>query len=392
MLTPQQVKPYILHSDTRVANFAMSYFSDAYIDDEELMTLFLERLSQVQSDEPPFYLHHAYQFPHTPTTISKIVELIKSDTVDAQTRAHLSKILVNASVPLLEVILPELNEYSNKLAQAVKEKIKLTQCSDDQLVDMFNSFIKQAEGKYYNEVNIQFGETLVELLAQREILTEAYILEILSAFDPDNSYGYDIIFHTKLAGEMRLASAIPLLNNFMTWDEEVLPDEAATALVKIGSEEVIHQVAELFATQSDGYYRLFASDIFGHIKLPVSESTLFKLLEQEEDETIATKLADGLCQLGSKEAIPIVLDEIMSGYDSSYLDLRESLYVNCILNEVELPELHQWKIAFEEEDASRARRAAALNGTPIMNKEKKIGRNDPCTCGSGKKHKKCCGA
>ena len=25
-------------------------------------------------------------------------------------------------------------------------------------------------------------------------------------------------------------------------------------------------------------------------------------------------------------------------------------------------------------------------------KEKKIGRNDPCPCGSGKKYKKCCGA
>lgn len=28
---------------------------------------------------------------------------------------------------------------------------------------------------------------------------------------------------------------------------------------------------------------------------------------------------------------------------------------------------------------------------PIVNKEKKIGRNDPCPCGSGKKYKKCCG-
>ena len=27
----------------------------------------------------------------------------------------------------------------------------------------------------------------------------------------------------------------------------------------------------------------------------------------------------------------------------------------------------------------------------IVNKEKKIGRNDPCPCGSGKKYKKCCG-
>ena len=28
---------------------------------------------------------------------------------------------------------------------------------------------------------------------------------------------------------------------------------------------------------------------------------------------------------------------------------------------------------------------------PIVNKEKKIGRNDPCPCGSGKKYKRCCG-
>lgn len=29
---------------------------------------------------------------------------------------------------------------------------------------------------------------------------------------------------------------------------------------------------------------------------------------------------------------------------------------------------------------------------PIVNKEAKVGRNDPCPCGSGKKYKKCCGA
>jgi preprotein translocase subunit SecA len=29
---------------------------------------------------------------------------------------------------------------------------------------------------------------------------------------------------------------------------------------------------------------------------------------------------------------------------------------------------------------------------PKVNKEKKVGRNDPCPCGSGKKYKKCCGA
>jgi SEC-C motif domain protein len=30
-------------------------------------------------------------------------------------------------------------------------------------------------------------------------------------------------------------------------------------------------------------------------------------------------------------------------------------------------------------------------GTPIRRTEAKLGRNDPCSCGSGKKYKKCCG-
>jgi preprotein translocase subunit SecA len=29
---------------------------------------------------------------------------------------------------------------------------------------------------------------------------------------------------------------------------------------------------------------------------------------------------------------------------------------------------------------------------PVVRKQRKIGRNEPCPCGSGKKYKKCCGA
>ena len=32
-----------------------------------------------------------------------------------------------------------------------------------------------------------------------------------------------------------------------------------------------------------------------------------------------------------------------------------------------------------------------LKSTPKVNEKKKIGRNDPCPCGSGRKYKQCCG-
>ncbi|MBN2491727.1 MAG: preprotein translocase subunit SecA [Planctomycetes bacterium] len=53
----------------------------------------------------------------------------------------------------------------------------------------------------------------------------------------------------------------------------------------------------------------------------------------------------------------------------------------------------------QEGDAQREAQQAAMDGAgageriePIRRDQKKIGRNEPCPCGSGKKYKKCCGA
>ena len=38
-----------------------------------------------------------------------------------------------------------------------------------------------------------------------------------------------------------------------------------------------------------------------------------------------------------------------------------------------------------------AQNAGAEKAKPVTNSSAKVGRNDPCPCGSGKKYKKCCG-
>ena len=46
--------------------------------------------------------------------------------------------------------------------------------------------------------------------------------------------------------------------------------------------------------------------------------------------------------------------------------------------------------------AGKITEGPATGGTPkrtvILKKDEKVGRNDLCPCGSGKKYKKCCGA
>ena len=43
----------------------------------------------------------------------------------------------------------------------------------------------------------------------------------------------------------------------------------------------------------------------------------------------------------------------------------------------------------KEEKRKELYKEQKASGT--IRKEKKVGRNDPCPCGSGKKYKKCCG-
>jgi len=53
--------------------------------------------------------------------------------------------------------------------------------------------------------------------------------------------------------------------------------------------------------------------------------------------------------------------------------------------------LPEWDVVFPQEKQKELYREQKSSHTVVRN-EAKIGRNDPCACGSGKKHKKCCGA
>jgi len=47
--------------------------------------------------------------------------------------------------------------------------------------------------------------------------------------------------------------------------------------------------------------------------------------------------------------------------------------------------------AFAQEANAAGANAGEVRFEPIVKASKKVGSNDPCPCGSGKKHKKCCG-
>lgn len=69
---------------------------------------------------------------------------------------------------------------------------------------------------------------------------------------------------------------------------------------------------------------------------------------------------------------------------------KEKLYYNMVAAKADwLYELEEWDQLLTPERRKELYRQQKASGTIV--KDKKIGRNDPCPCGSGKKYKKCCG-
>lgn len=88
---------------------------------------------------------------------------------------------------------------------------------------------------------------------------------------------------------------------------------------------------------------------------------------------------------------PFDLEKVTAEEELAFDIDFENLYFNMLDAKAEyLYELPQWDGIFSVE--KREEIARKYKDSKTVRNENKIGRNDPCPCGSGKKYKKCCGA
>ncbi|WP_222871043.1 SEC-C metal-binding domain-containing protein [Paenibacillus methanolicus] len=372
------------------------------------MPLLLERLKQSKPSET-IHWFHAYRFPQTEETLRELLALWQSPSIDPNTKHHLRGILLHSEPRLLtpyEALIAKDAIWSKR----VRQKRGLAMMDDRELMDVFRVFIEQSAGKYVDEFDANYGDEIVLELSRRKCMTNDAVLQKLAAYDPSD-ISYETAYYTKLAGARKLEAAIPYLCDVLGADDDWHPERAKEALVQIGTTSVITMLTERYAAAESEYFRMYASDVFGRIKLPASEEALLTLLPEEQDLSYATTMADGLCQLGSSKGFPMVQTMVEAGnYERGLMNLTESIYTYCVISNTPHPSLSQWKQELNEEEARTAKHGAAWErmfadagipegferfqggiAKPYTNPAK-VGRNDPCPCGSGKKHKKCCGA
>lgn len=398
MILPSEVKPFLRHEDHIVRHFAVHYFDEQESADEDIMPWVLQgfRLPSSVEDRRTLLAFSA-DFTQTDSTLDEIASSILTNRAF---RDLGERLIIGAPSQLLrshEHIFPKLSPETRKVAL---QRVALADMDAQTLLEKLIQHSENGNGKNISEFNYPFGVYIARELAKRLDAPTDAIRQWIDTTYPEDYDGYGDIYACVLAGMFRYEDMVPRLVAYLHLDADLLNEEAARALTRIGAPNIIEHIERAFL-DSEWHFRLYASGVLSTIKYPSSEAAILNLLQREEDESIRTVLADGLCNLLSVEGIPLVKQVIDGGYDEMMLDLVEPLYANCVINGVDDPELSNWKAyLYESERAYRERRNSLSDnkkwdgaiGSRTVVKPVKVGRNDPCPCGSGKKYKKCCGA
>ena len=118
------------------------------------------------------------------------------------------------------------------------------------------------------------------------------------------------------------------------------------------------------------------------------EGTVKELAERFEIEVMA--MVGFLDGIDESLVTPNNLEDLTEDSHVSLAFDKEKLYKNMVDAKADwLYELPQWKEIFDDEKRRALFLEQKKSGTVHVGK--KVGRNDPCPCGSGKKYKYCCG-
>ncbi len=378
-----KVQPFILSQDKILRSFALQVIDKSYMGTEETFFTALEALDQ-QPINPVknSIIPYVRNIPFTERMVKELIERIqRNDDNQIWYGSLLQKVETTHLLSYKEQLAPFINQ------DVLESYLSLLNMDQDQLLAEADSVIEQLESTGYHQSLFQYGKRIYKELMKRGELSHRELESVIVENIEEDYFSYKGIYSVYLAGEQKVTALVPLLSTLLErTSEDILLEEVAKALIKIGTEDVIQHV-EKYLIELDTAYS--AVEILENIKLSRAEEVLLQHFEKTSDITIKTMLADALCRQLSTKAVPAVVSFVEEGYDKGMLNLKEPLYACCVINNIDHPQLEEWKQSVLDEEARFEKRQKEI----IQNhaKSQKVGRNDPCPCGSGKKFKKCCG-
>ena len=432
-----KIKEAILHPNIEIRDRAVSYFAKSFSTDTSLTPVVIKAVENYGRQNDAYRLIGASrELPQTEGTIAWVI-----DELNAEATATFENYAYNLSIVLMEadpaLLLPresailEARHFLLELREPLTERLRMLAWDFATCWRKLEEFCEETKDEPdAGKINLGHANRIVEALARYGQESDERVCALLSQKVTDYTHNPMMWLEplaVRLAGQAHLDATIPLIVAKLLEDGgDILNQECAETLTRIGTPAVLEAVAEAFPT-AEQHFRIYASGPLENIHSDLAVEKCVQLLTQEKDHGIRRELAHALlCQFaleGVEAARRLLLGRELDFEDKG---LRNYLLETCTLTRERFPEYDEWLATEKAEKEEHWRRVKELEGDPkglllfalekLTGKKaadvakakpplsptprptlprkpdakKKVGRNDPCPCGSGKKFKNCC--
>ena len=426
-LSEDRIKEAILDTYPEIRQRAVRYFARSFSCDTSVVPLVIEAVETFGREDAYHLIGLSSDLQQTEETIDWFIgELNDSQSAQHQNYTYnLSRILVKADATLLlpneSAILDSLH-FLDGLHAPLTERLQMLSWDEATCWRELEALCEEGKDiRYINEFNLDYGRRIVEALSRYGDECEERVHDVLRQKVEDYSHNpmkWLEPLIVRLAGETHLESTIPLLVSKLIEDGgDLMNEECAEALTRIGKPGVINAVSDIYAT-APHHFRLYATNPLENIHSDLAVETCLNLLRQEKELGIRVDLAHALlshfAQVGVNDIRTLLTGRSL---DFESRELRNYLVETCTITGDRFPEYDDWQTAEKVEKEEHWKRIKELGNDPAglmqfalgklkedsiasrqsepnppvtLQNTQRVGRNDPCPCGSGKKFKKCC--
>ena len=407
----------MLHDRQSVRDLARHYFTNGFTGDRRVMPRAIEAIERFGWDEAFFTCSFLADLPQTDQTLGwaldELANIGENPTEPEMDRAMvLCRLVAHADPqPLLrrenEAI--EALERLPELRTAAEHRLRLLGEDPEAVWESLWGFCDEnREARYATELDLPHARRLVEALAREPDRFADRVLALLDEHDDPASASFNAWTEglaVELAGRMRLEDAVPRIIGKLHQDADLLNEDCEKALGRIGTDAAVEALAQDFS-EAEWPFRLYGSAALSRIHSDLSVERSLELAASDEDESIRCFLLKAAVGQFDDRAVEPARRFLLSEEQTPDLtELRSDLLDAAELMEISFPEQERWReeskhdAAFrrwwygqqelEPQPAPQPQPKPPQQPAPVRRAEK-IGRNDPCPCGSGRKYKKCC--
>jgi hypothetical protein len=382
----EKIKPHLLSDDFLIQEVVLHAIHDYPCLPEE-WTVALLKEAFAKKDKLLSILVYIDQQPINEEALKVLLENIsKMD----KSNVHLALNLLNNVEA--ELALKYREQLSKFLRTEEWELFELIENgSEEEVYTEFTKSVNALDGTFEHELYVR-AKKLAKCLVVKGWISEKEIDLVMEEELKEDWFSFSGIMAIYMIGLLKLEKYTQVLASLLVGEDDNLMEEAAAALIRFQNDAVVREI-EPYLKKSNSI--IYAASVVENIKTDIAVQVLREAYHQDEEIDNQDLIIEAVCHHFSKESLPEVAEHMKREEFSALVDVEEVVYSYYSIIGEQHPELEKWRQRAMEgmldyREYSERERGIYVAAAPVRN-ETKVGRNDPCPCGSGKKYKKCCG-